>query len=324
MQHSEITAQFTKPLGDKISVIIPFYQVEAYIEECLQSVLNQTFANLEILLIDDCGWDRSFDIVQKYAQMDQRIKILRHTENRGLGEARNTGLAACSGQYIFFLDSDDFLELDILEKLYENIKRTKSDLVFCQAKAFTCENDGQFLNMVPDFNEFFKVPVVTNQKINLHNFQNFICRYPHTCWLKLYTLEFLKKNHIKFIKKNVIAEDVGFFLKVAAQFPDISVIDSIGLNYRIREKSITTTRRTKKIKNEHMKQILLDAFNYIKNYVSPKLQKPILKQIKSSDRFWECTHMGALQKIFAIGSSDTHNILKLFGFTLKFKLKDRC
>ena len=100
-----------------ISIIIPVYNVEQYLDRCVQSVIHQTLKNIEILLVDDGSPDRCPELCDGYALQDRRIKVI-HKKNGGLASARNTGLRVASGEFIFFLDSDDWLDLDGLELLY--------------------------------------------------------------------------------------------------------------------------------------------------------------------------------------------------------------
>ncbi len=112
-----------------ISIIVPVYNVEKYLRECLDSILAQTHKNFELVLVDDGSKDSSGDICEEYAAKDSRI-VLIHQENRGLSGARNTGLAASKGEYIIFIDSDDTITVDYLEKKYIAIKETNADFVF--------------------------------------------------------------------------------------------------------------------------------------------------------------------------------------------------
>ena len=116
-------------MTSKVSVIIPIYNVEKYLAKCLDSVLNQTYKNLEILCIDDCSPDNSALILEKYSKQDNRIKIIKREKNGGLSAARNTGIDASTGEYLYFLDSDDWIELDYIEKMVEKIKETDVDIV---------------------------------------------------------------------------------------------------------------------------------------------------------------------------------------------------
>lgn len=111
----------------KISVIITLYNVEKYVRQCLDSVVNQSYKDLEIILVDDCGTDNTMHIVSCYK--DERIKVIHHPCNMGAGQARKTGIEAATGDYIITVDADDWLSLDFIEKLVENAKDTDADIV---------------------------------------------------------------------------------------------------------------------------------------------------------------------------------------------------
>lgn len=113
-----------------ISVIIPVYMVEKYLRNCLECVINQTYKNLEILLIDDGSPDNCGKICDEYAEKDERVKVV-HKENGGVSSARNVGKKLAKGDFLMFLDSDDEFHLDMLEKLYNKQKETGADAVFC-------------------------------------------------------------------------------------------------------------------------------------------------------------------------------------------------
>ena len=113
----------------KVSVIIPVYNVEQYLERCLDSVVNQTLKDIEIICVNDGSTDGSLQILEKYAKNDARIKILTR-KNGGLAAARNTGLEHASGEYIGFIDSDDWIDLDYYEKLYNTAKKYDSDIAY--------------------------------------------------------------------------------------------------------------------------------------------------------------------------------------------------
>ena len=105
-----------------VSIIVPIYNVADYIEKCLLSVLNQTYRNIEVVLVNDCTPDNSIEVVQIILEgykADRQIQILHHTINRGLSAARNTGIDAAKGEYIFFLDSDDWISEDCIERMLQ-------------------------------------------------------------------------------------------------------------------------------------------------------------------------------------------------------------
>ena len=116
-----------------VSMIIPVYGVEAYLGECLETVLNQTYENLEIILIDDESPDHCPEICDQYAQKDERIKVI-HQKNGGAANARNHGLDMATGEYICFIDSDDKIENNYVEKLLNAIKESQSDVAVCSFK----------------------------------------------------------------------------------------------------------------------------------------------------------------------------------------------
>lgn len=115
---------------EKISVIIPVYRVEAYLEKCILSVSAQSYPELEIILVDDGSPDNCGEICDRYALQDARIRVI-HQKNRGLSGARNAGLDEASGSYILFVDSDDFIHSDMIRILYENMRETKADISVC-------------------------------------------------------------------------------------------------------------------------------------------------------------------------------------------------
>jgi len=114
-----------------LTVIVPIYNVEKYLRKCLDSIVAQTFRDIEIVLVDDCGDDDSMAIAQEFAGKDKRIKIIRHAKNSGLGAARNTGLRNSSAPYIMCCDSDDFFEPEMCEKMIQGIETGNSDMAAC-------------------------------------------------------------------------------------------------------------------------------------------------------------------------------------------------
>ena len=116
---------------DLISVIVPVYNVENYLKRCLDSIINQTYQNIEIILIDDGSTDNSGNLCEDYKKIDNRIKVV-HKTNGGLSDARNTGIKKAKGKYITFVDSDDYVEYDYVEYLYNLIKKYDTNISFCK------------------------------------------------------------------------------------------------------------------------------------------------------------------------------------------------
>lgn len=117
-------------MNDLISVILPIYNVEKYLEKCLDSILKQTYSNLEIILVDDGSKDRSPDICDEYKLIDQRIVVI-HKQNGGLSDARNAGIQVANGKYLVFVDSDDYVKNNMIERLYHKLIEDNSDMVIC-------------------------------------------------------------------------------------------------------------------------------------------------------------------------------------------------
>ena len=128
----------------KVSIVIPVYNVEKYIKECVDSAINQTYKNLEIILVDDGSTDSSGKICDEYSIVDDRIVVI-HRKNGGLSAARNTGLDVASGEYVYFLDSDDYIEENSVENLVNTIEKENAEFVFFDGYVFytDCEADGK-------------------------------------------------------------------------------------------------------------------------------------------------------------------------------------
>lgn len=131
-----------------ISVIVPIYNVENYLRKCVDSIINQTYKNLEIILVDDGSPDNCGKICNEYAQHDSRVKVI-HKENGGLSDARNAGIDMAEGEYLAFVDSDDYIAEDMIEKLYKQLMKDNSDMSLCSFKYFD-ESGDEILSRMDD------------------------------------------------------------------------------------------------------------------------------------------------------------------------------
>ena len=136
---------------DLISVIVPVYKAEKYLDKCVQSIVNQTYKNLEIILVDDGSPDNCPQICDEWAKKDGRIKVI-HKENGGVSSARNTALDICLGEYAAFADSDDFIEENMLESMMKTAEKAKAEVVVC---GFTFEENGQEISKIPFNNKVY-------------------------------------------------------------------------------------------------------------------------------------------------------------------------
>ncbi|WP_117168561.1 glycosyltransferase [Paraliobacillus sediminis] len=168
-------------MEQKISVIVPIYRVEKFLSKCIESIINQTYFNLEIILVDDGSPDRCFEICEKYASMDNRIVVIRK-ENGGLSDARNAGLKAASGNYISFIDSDDYIYETFYECLLNLIIKNDADIAQCGYQIV--EEDQEF---TPIRNEKAIEDIVVLDKLDiLHNLYNINYGDTVVVWNKLF------------------------------------------------------------------------------------------------------------------------------------------
>lgn len=197
-----IHTERTQKMADiKMSIIIPVYNVSQYLSRCLESVINQTLKEIEIICIDDESTDGSREILEKYAQQDSRI-IFRTQKNQGQGSARNHGLNIAKGKYVQFLDSDDFYEPDCCKKMYEVMEKQKVDVacfepnVIYEAYSFRKKEDAVYFSLKQRGLQTITTSTVKTIDVN--------------CWNKTFRRKFLEDNNIRFPEK-LHFEDVAFF-----------------------------------------------------------------------------------------------------------------
>ncbi|MEA4957107.1 Undecaprenyl-phosphate 4-deoxy-4-formamido-L-arabinose transferase [bioreactor metagenome] len=199
----------------KVSVIVPVYNVEKYLEECLDSIVNQSLKDIEIICVNDGSTDNSLNILEKYSKKDNRIKIITK-ENGGLGPARKNGLDCSSGEYIFFVDSDDWLSLDALENLYNNAKNNNSDIVIFKF-AFVYQNKLEYPNILENYLD----NDININDLNLNDIKPFVMNSYFATWLKLFKHEFINKYDDFYFKK-ISYEDVPFHIQTLLRAEKIS------------------------------------------------------------------------------------------------------
>ena len=199
----------------KVSIIVPIYNVEKYLDRCMESLLNQTLKDIEIIMVDDGSPDNCPQKCDEYEKKDSRVKVI-HKKNAGLGEARNSGLKIISGKFVAFVDSDDFVELDMYEKLYTTAENMKSDTVYCgfskylsNGKTIRHQHTQELLN--------FKKQEVTDLLLDFIASSPSCKRdwkYEMSVWHAIYSTEIIKKNDISFISERVLlSEDLPFQIK---------------------------------------------------------------------------------------------------------------
>ena len=338
----------------KVSVIIPVYNVEKYLRECLDSVINQTLSDMEIICINDGSTDKSLGILKEYAEKDSRIKIIIQ-ENQGQGVARNNAIEAAQGEYLVFVDPDDFLDSEALEVINKSFSDSAVDII--QFDYLVCSEDG-----ANNRQRVFKKRAKRYFNLNLLNDKVFnwqevgkksIEGLSLFCWDKAYKTTFIKENNIKFAPtKN--GEDHIFSISANLLANKILYINKSFYHYRTRLKSITNSASIESFcvfKNiELLKQFLITN-NLIEEYKSsldeyvssvlswhianipqdktdeyldkckeildPENYELFLKKIKTQYSFWE--NIFSLKNIKRNGV--THKYLRLLGLTFTLPVK---
>ena len=215
-----------------ISVIIPVYNVEQYLSKCLDSVVNQTYKNIEIICVNDGSTDNCSAILDEYKNRDERIKII-NQENGGLAAARNTGLQNASGEFIYFLDSDDWISPDLLESALVAIQNANADVAMFDVYNVYGENSYVPVNRVSKFVKAHNTNVLRyKEDANIRDLQCMV-------WSKLYRRSYLVEHNLQFIERMRFGEDVPFWFALLYSNPKIVFIGKPLYFYRKRGTSLT-------------------------------------------------------------------------------------
>lgn len=238
-------------MEELVTIVVPVYKVEKYIDKCINSILNQTYKNLEIILVDDGSPDTCGEICDNYAKQDIRIKAI-HKENGGLSDARNAGIDVATGRFISFIDSDDYIDTEYIELLYRTIVKDKSDMAISSHKVIY--ENGTILEKA------------TGEK-SILNSKEVLKRILYddgidlSAWAKLYKMELFKE--IRYPKGRLF-EDAATTYKLIDRCKSISIISKSTYNYVIRRSSITNENFSEK------KMDLIISTEEMCNYVKKK------------------------------------------------------
>lgn len=238
----------------KISIVIPVYNVEPYIEDCLKSVAAQTYkGDIECIVINDCTPDGSCAIIERFIKEyngNIDFKLLHHSVNRGLSAARNTGIDAATGEYIYFLDSDDEITPDCIELLAEPLKEQKYDFVI---------GDYETRGTTKEFPQLLleEGPVSTNSHIRALYFAD---KWYMMAWNKLCNLDYIRKEELYF-KEGLLNEDNLWSFQLACTAGSMYIVKSETYKYKVRETSIMgTCDQTKRVFS--LSKIVHEAYHW--------------------------------------------------------------
>jgi glycosyltransferase involved in cell wall biosynthesis len=255
------------------SIIVPVYNVKNYLAQCLNSIINQTFKDFEVLCVEDCSTDGSDILLRELAQTDKRIKILYHEKNKGLAAARNTAIDAAKGKYIFCLDSDDWAELNALEIIYKEFQRRKTNSIWFNCRKYW-DNDNRF-DVRPTYN--YPIGYMTIHPDNIAYYADFT-------WIKAYTRESIVKHNLHW-PDGLTFEDGEFYFKYFTLNPKTYFISNPLINYRLRDGSIVREADKGNVKMEDIYQVVehLKSF-YIEKNLYDKYKITLLKLIQNRVR----------------------------------------
>lgn len=234
-----------------VSVIVPVYNTEKYLEKCLESLINQTLKNIEIICVNDGSTDKSCDIIKKYQEKDNRIKLINQS-NQKQGAARNNGTKIATGEYIGFVDSDDWVDLDFYEKLYNAAKKYNSDIALATNVRVGNKKTKKRLNIVEE-----KFVTDLQDKLDISNQVKNPC--PTN---KIYRLEMLKSNDIVW-PEGVYCEDKLYTIKAVYFANGIVTVPNTNYYY-YRNPTSTVNSKSKK----HLKKLIEDKNNAKKDVLN--------------------------------------------------------
>lgn len=222
----------------KVSVIVPVYNVEEYLQECLDSLVSQTLDEIEIICVNDGSTDNSLTLLNEYASKYPKIKVI-NRENGGLSAARNTGMKEAKGKYIGFVDSDDWVDYDFFEKLFMSAENNNASIAAC--------------GIVRTKGRKTRINISYNEEILYTDIQDKIkiCNIPKYCyvWNKIYKREELEKNNIEFVE-GINFEDVRFTIRAVYFLKELVTVPETNYYYRKRKGSIVKTLSPKNIEDK--------------------------------------------------------------------------
>ncbi|MBQ3039774.1 MAG: glycosyltransferase family 2 protein [Alphaproteobacteria bacterium] len=206
----------------KVSVIVPCYNVSPYIERCLDSLVNQTLKDIEIICVDDCSTDSTLEKLECYEAKESRVKLIKLTKNSGVAIARNAGIDIATGEYIGFVDPDDYVDLDYYEKLYNQAQVTGSDVTVANIKEL-------------HLNGSVKLFTKWLQSVGRNKLE-----FNYTLWCAIYKTEFIRKNKIYNPAGVITSQDTVFVIKCAVLANKIAIIPDTYYNYIRVEDSLSS------------------------------------------------------------------------------------
>lgn len=242
------------------SIVMPVYNVEKYLIQAIDSVLKQTFGDFELLLVDDCSMDNSPSMCDTYGAKDLRIRVIHLKKNGGVSNARNIGMDLSKGHYLLFMDSDDYIDETLLEKVYDSVQKNPAEIVFFGITEEHFDSNGNFFESVifkMPSKKFSKQPEIRKYMIELEK----ATLYGYAC-NKFYDLMYLRKLGIRY-KEYALNEDILFNVSYCMDIAHMNVLEIPAYHYR--KNMDDCSRSSKFVKNyfelhEKRVQVILDQY----------------------------------------------------------------
>lgn len=305
----------------KLSIIVPVYNVEKYLPKCLESLIKQTLKDIEIICVNDGSMDNSLAILKEFASKDSRIRII-DNQHQGVAKTRNTGIEQSTGEYIGFVDSDDYIDIDFFEKLYNSATKSNSDIAI--ASILKHKN---FFNIYNAKYTKEETAITIQDKIKLCEDKKHFFFY---AWNKIYHSGFIKENNIKF-SEGQIYEDVMFAIK--ALYYSNKIISVYGTKYHyIEHENSLTKYKDKTGEKEHD---LIKAYSDLQEFCNSKnieISERLNYYTKENFGFILNLYKGKYQSkiqlfnIFTIATisnySETRNLITILGFKIKIAKRE--
>lgn len=305
----------------KLSIIVPVYNVEKYLPKCLESLIKQTLKDIEIICVNDGSMDNSLAILKEFASKDSRIRII-DNQHQGVAKTRNTGIEQSTGEYIGFVDSDDYIDIDFFEKLYNSATKSNSDIAI--ASILKHKN---FFNIYNAKYTKEETAITIQDKIKLCEDKKHFFFY---AWNKIYHSGFIKENNIKF-SEGQIYEDVMFAIK--ALYYSNKIISVYGTKYHyIEHENSLTKYKDKTGEKEHD---LIKAYSELQEFCNSKnieIPERLNYYTKGNFGFILNLYKGKYQSkiqlfnIFTIATisnySETRNLITILGFKIKIAKRE--
>ncbi|MGE8204713.1 glycosyltransferase family 2 protein [Heyndrickxia sp. NPDC080065] len=228
-----------------VTIIVPVYNIEKYLKTCIESIINQTYTQIEIILVNDGSTDSSLEICKQYIY-DNRVTII-DKKNEGLSSARQAGIDKANGEYICMVDSDDYIEKDFVEKMYSKIHNDDSDICACASRFFSDK-----FSRVFGYSESYSKIKITKHDIETKYFELLGRYYMSDSWNKIYKTSFIRNSNVRFsLERKYNGTDLSFNHRLLLHLPQISVVNEPLYNHQILENS-RVRRKNKELQKGFM------------------------------------------------------------------------